>query len=218
MTDRPDQYDPTRPPENQPAGPSSPPSPGASTPPPVYGTPSMPSYSQAPPPPAGEYRLGDPAAMPQGLVAAPWWKRLVARLIDIALSLAVSGLLWSVLGESYVRKVEISSGDSTMVSYQTTPLGMLIGLVLGILTEVVLVALLGGQIGKLLMGIRIADAQTGKIGPGWGRAIGRWLLLSVAFAACFVPGLILCLSPLWTGPRRQGYHDKAVGTLVVEKP
>ncbi|HUF48620.1 MAG TPA: RDD family protein [Vicinamibacterales bacterium] len=59
--------------------------------------------------------------------------------------------------------------------------------------EVTLTALKGQTVGKMAMGIRIARADNGDL-PGWGKAIMRWAL---------------------PDDRRQGWHDKAAATIVL---
>ena len=70
----------------------------------------------------------------------------------------------------------------------------------------------GGTPGKLLLGIRVVDAQTH--GPlSAGRALGRGF-------ACVLNLLSLGLGYLWLvlDPRHQALHDKLAGTLVVYAP
>jgi len=70
----------------------------------------------------------------------------------------------------------------------------------------------GGTPGKLLLGIRVVDAQT-REPLGAGRALGRGL-------ACILSLLSLGLGYLWLvfDPRHQALHDKLAGTLVVYAP
>ena len=96
-----------------------------------------------------------------------------------------------------------------------------------ILYEVVPVALWGRTLGKRVVGTKIVKAQAGGV-PGWGKAIARWALpgLPLALAALPVASLtivwigwlwwILCYVSLTWDRVYQGWHDKAVGTLVIE--
>lgn len=65
--------------------------------------------------------------------------------------------------------------------------------------------------GKLMLGMKIVDATTGKP-PRNGQNIGRYL-------GYFVSMLGIFLGFLWVGfdPRKQGWHDKMAGTVVVYK-
>ena len=74
---------------------------------------------------------------------------------------------------------------------------------------IVLWALLGATPGKFLLECRVVDARTGRR-PGWLRA-------SVRYLCYFVSLLPLGLGFLWIAwdRRKQGWHDKLAGTLVV---
>ncbi len=65
--------------------------------------------------------------------------------------------------------------------------------------------------GKMIFGAKIVDARTG--GPmTTGQCIGRYLGYYVSLFA-------LCLGFLWVAfdPRKQGFHDKLAGTVVIRK-
>lgn len=63
--------------------------------------------------------------------------------------------------------------------------------------------------GKMAIGARIVDAETGEP-PSTGRLIVRYL-------GYFVSTIPFCLGFLWVAfdPRKQGWHDKMAGTVVV---
>lgn len=64
--------------------------------------------------------------------------------------------------------------------------------------------------GKMVVGAVIVDAETlGKPGPAQ---------LVLRYLAYFVSTIPLCLGLLWVAwdPRKQGWHDKIAGTLVVK--
>ena len=66
--------------------------------------------------------------------------------------------------------------------------------------------------GKMVIGAQVVDAATlGK--PGTGQLIGRYF-------AYFVSMLFFGLGFLWVAfdGRKQGWHDKLAGTLVIKKP
>ena len=69
----------------------------------------------------------------------------------------------------------------------------------------------GATPGKLAVGIRIVDAQTGK--PP---ATGRLVLRLVCYLVSALP---LYLGFLWAGidRRKQGWHDKIAGTVVIQE-
>lgn len=63
--------------------------------------------------------------------------------------------------------------------------------------------------GKMVFGAKIIDAKTGET-PSTGKLIGRYL-------AYYISALPLLLGMFWVGwdKRKQGWHDKLAGTLVV---
>lgn len=63
--------------------------------------------------------------------------------------------------------------------------------------------------GKMLIGAKVVDAKTlGK--PSTGQFIGRYLCY-------YISSLLLCLGFIWVGfdSRKQGWHDKLAGTVVI---
>lgn len=89
--------------------------------------------------------------------------------------------------------------------------------VVGLLYEWLMTALVGGTLGKLAVGIRVIDAQTGQK-PGIGAAFIRYIIPMVGSLACGIGSLLVYLSPFWdkTG-NQQGWHDKAAKTMVVQR-
>ena len=68
----------------------------------------------------------------------------------------------------------------------------------------------------MAMKIQGRDAQTGvPIGPG--RAALRRIVYLVLFYAFVLPGVVNALSPLWDR-QRQGWHDKAARSVVLNAP
>ncbi|MDW8399424.1 MAG: RDD family protein [Acetobacteraceae bacterium] len=70
----------------------------------------------------------------------------------------------------------------------------------------------GATPGKRAMGVMIVDAATGGRPP-----VGRLVLRYVGYLLSGLPLLLGFLWVLWD-PRRQGWHDKLAGTLVVLRP
>jgi uncharacterized RDD family membrane protein YckC len=64
--------------------------------------------------------------------------------------------------------------------------------------------------GKMATRLRIVDAKTGDK-PSKGQFIGRYL----AYYVSIIP---LCLGIIWIGidKRKQGWHDKLAGTVVIK--
>lgn len=69
----------------------------------------------------------------------------------------------------------------------------------------------GQSLGKKLLGIRIVQDTDGSA-PGWGRGLGR----TIGYFISSVPFGLGYLWALWD-PRKQAWHDKMVGTVVVRE-
>lgn len=175
-----------------------------------------------PPPPPDEgdgderWRYGPPGDLPGDARPpesyAPWWKRLVAYLLDaliLAAPVAIVGFQFDLL--------EAVREGGEIVRYEPKQ-----GLVLlSLVVSVVYAAIMdggprGATVGKMALKIQVRDAQTGgAIGPARGAA--RRLVYFLLFYAYVLPGIANALSPLWDR-RRQGWHDKAVRSVVVNAP
>jgi uncharacterized RDD family membrane protein YckC len=89
-------------------------------------------------------------------------------------------------------------------------------LVLAAVYEIACVALTGQTVGKRLLHIKVVDVTTGQP-PRLDGASIRYLVPSVP---ALLPGigavltLVVYLSAAWS-PTRQGWHDRAAGTVVV---
>ena len=219
------------PPPSAPPGygppPSAPPSgygPPPSSPPPGYGPPpsAPPGYGQMPPygtPPGGSpYGYGAVRGPVDGLgrPLADWWQRLVAIIIDFLILFIPLGIIFSaVLGTAGVATGHLG-------------VKVLIAALVDAVVEIVYFAILNGSdkgqtVGKMAMGIAVRDASTGgAINPQ--RAAMRILALAPGIVLSWIPVLsflaglytLVCgLSPLWDS-RRQGFHDKAIGTVVIK--
>ena len=93
---------------------------------------------------------------------------------------------------------------------------LLFGIV-GILYEVTLIAVRGQTVGKMATSIKVVRADNGLV-PGWGKSIGRWIIpivLSLIPLVGWILSLLVYLSLVWDKVR-QGWHDKAAGTLVIK--
>jgi len=115
--------------------------------------------------------------------------RLGARIIDIVLGGVIGLIVWLV-----------------------EPI--ILPLIVGAAYEIVFVALKGQTPGKMATRIKIVRADSGGL-PSWGVAAGRWVIPTIGYIVFFIPGLLVHASLLWDD-RRQGWHDKAVKTLVVK--
>ena len=80
--------------------------------------------------------------------------------------------------------------------------------------EIIFVALKGQTPGKMATHIKIVRADNGAL-PEWPASTGRWAIPGVGYIVFLIPGLLVHASLLWDD-RRQGWHDKAVKTLVIK--
>lgn len=137
-------------------------------------------------------------------------KRLVARIIDVAIIVAVAVFL-AIAGIVTLG----SSADDSAVALFAGLGGVVFFFLLFLVYEPTFIALKGQTLGKMAMRIMVVRADDGEV-PGWGKSIGRWILPGLLSVIPVVGGLlvlIVYLSLLWDD-RRQGWHDK-MGTTVV---
>ncbi len=95
--------------------------------------------------------------------------------------------------------------------------GAILALLISLIYEPALIATRGQTLGKMMVGIKVVRAEDGGL-PGWGKAIGRWVLPGVLSLVPFVGWILQLLayiSLLWDD-RRQGWHDKMATTVVVD--
>ncbi|MFE1285506.1 RDD family protein [Streptomyces sp. NPDC058751] len=159
------------------------------------------------------------AARPAGL-----GRRLAARLLDTVVIAGVTAAAAVPLGTMAVdhidekietaklsgEKVTVWLLDATTASCLGAVLAVL--LVFGVLYEVLPTVRWGRTLGKKLCGIEVRDIE-GHEPPAFGRALGRWLVLSVP--SLLVVGLFGVVWCLFDKPWNQGWHDKAAHTFVA---
>ena len=216
------------PPSGQPAYPPPPAygQPSYPPPPPAYGQPSYPPPGQSPYPPGAPYG-GYPAAPPTGYgygygygypvppVPGGQLAGMGARLGGLVLDAVILGiplLVIAAVAGAFKTKQSCDAFGSCTTSFDASSAWIvdLLGLALGLAYSALLVGLQGQTIGHRAAGIRVVDVNTGGlIGPG--RAAGRWFVLSVTGAICTLG----YWSPFFDSTRRQGWHDKAVSSVVI---
>ena len=129
-----------------------------------------------------------------------FWPRVGASIIDTLLvSLVVWPLVSWIYGSDYWLNPELAKG----------PADALISWVLPSIAVVLFWIYRQATPGKMAISARIVDARSGKP-PGAGQLVGRYF-------GYFVSTIPLGLGLLWVAfdPRKQGWHDKLVGTVVV---
>jgi uncharacterized RDD family membrane protein YckC len=132
-----------------------------------------------------------------------FWMRFVAFLIDsLVLAFVLIPVLLAIYGRQYFDPERMLSGASAGAW--------------DIVIQIVIFAIgvafwryWGATPGKMAIGAKIVDARTGELA-----STGK---LVVRFIAYFVSIFPLGLGFAWIGfdPRKQGFHDKIAGTLVI---
>jgi uncharacterized RDD family membrane protein YckC len=204
----PGQYQPPAPYQPPPGGYQPPPPPGGYSPPGGYPPPPPPgggyppptggySGGYAPPPPYGGYGGAPGAYAPQvGAPLAGWGQRALGWLIDFGIFIILGFILHAV----------------------NAVVADLVGLIS--LAWAIWLAVQIGQTGQTpgmrVQGLKAISKDTGA-SVGTGKAVGRWLMHSVFFILCVIPGIVDYLFPLWDS-EKQTLADKVVGSVVIVVP
>ena len=131
-----------------------------------------------------------------------FWSRVGASLID---SVLICAIIWPILtmfyGESYWASESLIQG----------PMDFLLTWVLPAVAVIVFWVLKQATPGKMAVSAKIVDVKTGNA-ASTGQLIGRYL-------AYYLSLLPLGLGFIWVAfdDRKQGWHDKLAGTVVVRK-
>ena len=175
-----------------------------------------------PPPPPGPPPAQPPAVADTTASAtfryAEWWKRVVATIVDSILLGIVNAILSPIFGlndtgPTFNPNTGQLEGGSGFFA------GLIIGNTVMLLVGIAYYVYLNGNdrgqtVGKMLMKIRVRDEATG--GPaGYGKAFIRYIVGTVLFLLCIIPGIVDLLFPLWD-PKKQTLHDKAANTVVED--
>jgi uncharacterized RDD family membrane protein YckC len=129
-----------------------------------------------------------------------FWSRVGAALIDSLLIVFITmPLLTAVYGTRYWSSSTFVHG----------PANILINWLLPALAVILFWVYRQATPGKMAIGARIVDARTGRP-PSTKQLIGRYL-------GYYVSTIPFCLGLIWVAfdPRKQGWHDKLAGTVVV---
>ena len=131
-----------------------------------------------------------------------FWARVGAALLDTVMLLVVSAPLLRLVYalSDWEQQAHIASRVEFAISY-----------VLPVVLVIALWMWLSSTPGKMLIGAVIVDARTG----------GKPSLLQfvIRYLGYYVSLIPLGLGLIWVGidPRKQGWHDKMAGTLVIRK-
>jgi uncharacterized RDD family membrane protein YckC len=195
-------------------------SPGASRGAPGYGTPRHGTGGQT---------AKDPAL-------AEWWQRLLARLVDDVILVALTSPIWvSVLLPAFRRVERLASqypdlsqpaaaqafnnGVSHLMAGMIDTF-LLLGAAVGVVSfgyDWLQHGLWGQTIGKRVMGTKVVTADTRSPISGQA-ACGRAAVYALVPVVPSVGGLFALVNESWLlwDPRRQCLHDKAARTVVVK--
>ncbi|MEM8562123.1 MAG: RDD family protein [Pseudomonadota bacterium] len=131
---------------------------------------------------------------------AGFWIRLGATLIDTLVFMLVFSIpLTLIYGVDYWQSEAMSNGFWDVLLTYVAPIALTIWFWVRYL----------GTPGKMMLGLSVVDADTG--GPiSIPKAVGRYL-------GYFVSTIPFLLGFVWIGfdKRKQGFHDKLAGTVVV---
>jgi len=151
-------------------------------------------------------RQNQALGLPVGVVLSPIWRRVLAQILDQLVVIVPVVAIALLLG---VRSSDELSDHAFAIN---------VGVVVCAFTyEFVMIAVWGRTIGKFALGTRVVRVDTGGPLLWWSAAI-RAL---VPLAAGVIPGvgmflsLVIYAGAFWDRRRRQGWHDRAAGTIVV---
>lgn len=148
------------------------------------------------------------------VVYAGFWRRLGASFIDCILQAMVLGpIIHYTIGFDNLFMFDFSNGanfainDNQGSGYASWTLNLISGAVIVLFWKYK-----SATPGKMLMGIKLVDAQTFDT-PPTGRLILR-------FFAYYVSALAFCLGFLWVAfdSKKRGFHDMIAKTLVIKVP
>jgi uncharacterized RDD family membrane protein YckC len=137
---------------------------------------------------------------------APSGKRLLARIIDIVIVLIPAFLLdWATVG---LQDNGFSAGRSAVGGVFTAGVGFLY--------EYFMTKSGGQTVGKKAMGLRAAMLADGSVPTPQASAARAAILWLPAFCCSCVWFVIIGITVMFDKPYKQGIHEKASRTVVVE--
>ncbi len=131
---------------------------------------------------------------------AGFWIRTGATIIDtILIAIIIMPILFAIYGKDYWES------ESFILGFWD----VLLNYILPAIVVIVFWVYKSATPGKMATKLTIVDARTGGK-PSTGQLIGRYF-------AYFISIIPLCLGLIWVGfdKRKQGWHDKLAGTVVI---
>lgn len=130
-----------------------------------------------------------------------FWKRVVAALVDSVLMMLIVGpILYSIYGREYFQSEKFIQGPADFVLSYLVP-------------AIAVIAFWSAKQstpGKMVYRAKIVDSRTGEA-----PSTIQYLIRYIGYYVSIIP---FCLGLLWVAwdPRKQGWHDKLAGTVVVK--
>ena len=132
-----------------------------------------------------------------------FWARVAAGIID---SIAIMVVTLPLMYLAYGGGVFTDFSDSSMVK---GPMDVIINWILPIVAVILFWTYKQATPGKMIFGAKIVDAKTGEK-----PSLGQWVIRYIGY---FPASIVFFLGLMWVGwdKRKQGWHDKMAGTVVV---
>jgi uncharacterized RDD family membrane protein YckC len=196
---------------------------------PGYGAPQQPGYGAPQPggyPPPQQYGgYGQPPGgtygCTGGLQTASMGMRLLARIIDGLIVGCPAGIVLGIVGAAMASSAA-SSGTAPSAGFSIVTQLLYTVVIFGVYYayEALMLGAKGQTLGKMMLGLKVVDAQTGQVG-GFGPAAIRAAVLPLpGIVPCGIGALwnlVCALSPFFdsSSGMQQGFHDKAAKTRVI---
>jgi len=137
-----------------------------------------------------------------------FWARLGACIIDVVIYLALAiPALWLIYGRDYFlgEQAELIAGAAGLAD-------ILINWVLPAVLTIAFWMVKRGTPGKLLISAHVVDAKS-----GGAMTLKQSVIRYFAYLVSTIP---LCLGFLWIAfdKKKQSWHDKIAGTVVIKEP
>ncbi|MGQ0625901.1 MAG: RDD family protein [Sporichthyaceae bacterium] len=110
---------------------------------------------------------------------------------------------------------------TSIVNFNSGALGvallmLVINVVAYVVYDTVMISGRGQTVGKKALGLRVVNLANGAV-PTQEAAGKRAALYGFSWFAFYIGGILVALSPLFDGSgRKQGWHDKVGGTVVIK--
>ena len=152
-----------------------------------------------------------PGAAMLGTEPAGFWIRFFALILDNALIISVGAIVWPlVFGDTFWTKTETNMDGFSSVRFRMGPGENVQGTIVWTAYFIIPVWLVGGTVGKKLLGITIVDSRGNK--PHMFRAVLRYIGWYASGLTLFVGFLIAAFRA-----DKRALHDLIAGTYVTRK-